>query len=212
MPPSIDNPSMENQKLLSFSSLRFKLQMETAPELQLDLSGSTEALCIELNRQEIIHGLRQTFSHFKMDALLTKLPVAKHFNKKTLLRRLPNWVRICRFEAVESSMHIAGVDVPVGKDARGVSIMVGKAVVEYRCFQMYQHHQSHYSRKYSSREPSGEILSPGGPQHSNSPFSPKPSEGWDNKGHVFPDFYRWADAEISYGRYRKRSHRERRGI
>lgn len=124
--------SGDRHDLLITDTLELKLQVNAAPEVSVAASGNFHTFSVHMVRPEISAGVRQIVQQLskKTDAVSSNHRKPK--GNPNFLRPLPSWLVQFQLQGSNFGIDVAGVDVNVSKDTRGISLQLESWTAEYK--------------------------------------------------------------------------------
>jgi hypothetical protein len=118
--------------LLVTDALELKIQMSATPEVYVVASGNLQTFSVHMVRPEIGQGVHQIVQQMakstKSKPRVAKTPA----DELNFLRRLPPWLLHVQFHGSNFGVEVAGVDLEVAKDPRGIALQLESWNAEYR--------------------------------------------------------------------------------
>ncbi|KAI2789547.1 hypothetical protein POX_d05040 [Penicillium oxalicum] len=126
-------PTGEKHNLLTTDNLELRCHLNASPELCVIASGSLNDCSVHMINGDVNRGIREVLEQFRAHLQPQKKP-HRPFNERRpgLLRKLPHWLLQFSFEATGFSLEVAGIDNPVSRISRGVSLQLQNWTAEYK--------------------------------------------------------------------------------
>ncbi|KAL2891428.1 UPF0648 protein C3H5.09c [Ceratocystis lukuohia] len=160
--------SGERLDLTQTESFDMRIQLSAAPDVFVVVNGTLKTSTIKMLRPEFIEGLRQIVHQLHQDVQGDKKKSKRPSTKQNFLRALPSWLLHVQIQMSDVSMEVAGTDVKVSDDTRGMSVQLDSLTTEYRAQRLdsLQRHNSRRRTRSRSMTPDADIL--------KTPLSPTP--------------------------------------
>ena len=119
--------------LLISDALEMKVQLSANPEVYVTVSGNLETLAAKMVKPDISTGLHRVMQQLRNE---TRVMVSNcdRGNPPTpsVLRRLPLWLVHVHFQGSNFSIQLAGTDLGVSRDSRGIAIRLESWTADYK--------------------------------------------------------------------------------
>lgn len=124
--------SGDRYDLLIMDTFELKLQVNAAPEVSVAASGNLHTFSVHMVRPEISAGVCQIVQQLskKNDTVSTNYRKPKA--NPNFLRPLPSWLVHFQLQGSNFGIDVAGMDVNVSKDTRGISLQLESWTAEYK--------------------------------------------------------------------------------
>ncbi|KAK4123562.1 hypothetical protein N657DRAFT_645144 [Parathielavia appendiculata] len=142
--------------LLETETFDLRVQLNASPNVQVIATGNLETFTLKMVREEIRDGLRQIVRQLRLDVEPDKFAVPKTAKHSNLLRDLPDWLLHFQLQCSDCSIEVAGVDMEISEDSRGVAIQLDSWSADYRAQRLDGLQRRPSRRRASSRS----IMSP----------------------------------------------------
>jgi hypothetical protein len=137
-------------QILRSGSCEIKFYVHSIKDLQVESDVYLESLQVELNRIEIIDCVTRFIAASRFDIEPDRLPRAKKQHGFDFHKVFPEWLRRVTMEGREIDFVVAGADVQLSDDIRGMAIQFQNWVVEYnRNVHVVHKHSMHGHKKAS---------------------------------------------------------------
>lgn len=125
--------SGERHNLLITDTLELKLQVTASPEVSVMASGDLHTFSVHMVRPEISGGVRQIMQQLRKNSEKDNSQHAANSEViRNFLRPLPSWLVHFQFQGSNFGVDVAGVDLEVSKDTRGISLQLESWTAEYK--------------------------------------------------------------------------------
>lgn len=122
----------ERYDLLITEFLELKINLNASPEVSVVASGNIQTFSVHMVRPEISSGVRQIVHQLSEDRNLETTTTNASTRKADFLRPLPPWLVQCSLQGSNFGFEVAGVDVEVSDDTRGVALQLESWTAEYK--------------------------------------------------------------------------------
>ncbi|KAL8837519.1 MAG: hypothetical protein Q9170_002512 [Blastenia crenularia] len=158
----------ERYNLSVADALELKVQVVASPEVAVTASGNLQTLSLHMVRPEISNGVRQIIQQIHQRSDLGRVRPVGGSKERNLLRRLPPWLIHVQLQGSNFGIEVAGVDVEISKDIRGIALQLESWSAEYKAqkdtpTERPPSRRRRLSKAGASGEPSIKITPPTGP-------------------------------------------------
>lgn len=122
----------ERHDLLITDALELKVQLSASPEVSVVASGNLQTFSVHMVRPEISSGVRQIVQQLSKNAHLDITLAPAPAREPDFLRPLPPWLVQFSLQGSNFGVEVAGVDVEVSNDTRGVALQLESWTAEYK--------------------------------------------------------------------------------
>ena len=122
----------ERHDLLIMDTLELKLQVNAAPEVSVSAFGNLQTFSVHMVRPEISAGVRQIVQQLGKKTGTVSSNYSKPKGNPNFLRPLPSWLVHFQLQGSNFGIDVAGIDVNVSEDIRGVSLQLESWTAEYK--------------------------------------------------------------------------------
>ncbi|KAI9734482.1 MAG: hypothetical protein M1818_006871 [Claussenomyces sp. TS43310] len=123
--------SATRYNLLQTETLELRAQINASPEVQVVASGTLQTFSVQMIRPEISDGVRQIVGQLRTDVESDKKACQHTSKNPNILRAIPPWLLHFQFQALDFNAEVAGVDVDISDDTRGVAVQLESWTAEY---------------------------------------------------------------------------------
>lgn len=148
-------------------ALELKVQVTATPNVAVTASGNFQTLSLHMVRPEISDGVRQIIEQIHRTSDVERIKPTGTLDKTNFLRRIPPWLINLQLQGSNFGIEIAGIDVDISKDIRGVALQLESWTAEYKAQKDAPSERPPSRRRRLSKagaggEPSIEVLPPSG--------------------------------------------------
>lgn len=124
--------SGERHDLLITDTLDLKVQVSATPKFSVVASGNLQTFSVHMVRPEISGGVQQIMQQLSknMESGLSRNKT--NAENPNFLRPLPPWLVNFQFQGSNFGVSVAGIDLDVSKDTRGISLQLDSWTAEYK--------------------------------------------------------------------------------
>lgn len=146
----------ERHDLLITDALELKVQLNASPEVSIVASGNLQTFLVHMVRPEISSGVRQIVQQLSEDPVTDATTGPIPAREPDFLRPLPSWLVQFSLQGSNFGVEVAGVDVEVSKDTRGVALQLETWTAEYKIQRTTQDERPPSRRNMTNKHPVSE--------------------------------------------------------
>ena len=122
-----------HHNLIISDALELKVQLSANPKVYVTVSVNSQTLAAQMVRPDISTGLHRVMQQLRKGSRVN-VSTSNRGNPPTpsILRRLPLWLVHVHFQGSNFSIQLAGTDLGVSRDARGIAIRLESWTAEYK--------------------------------------------------------------------------------
>lgn len=122
----------ERHDLLITDALELKVQLNASPDISVVASGNLQTFSVHMVRPEISSGVRQIVQQLSKDSTANATIDPGPAREPDFLRPLPSWLVQFSLQGSNFGVEVAGIDVEVSQDTRGVALQLESWTAEYK--------------------------------------------------------------------------------